>query len=379
MSPTTTAGIRKASAVAALALLLTACRNEPPSTSLGLSFPGSDFRIEVPAAIAPRLHHTAGLAQNTLDALRVNFDETNLESDISRINRLASTVELPIQPTTYQLLFHAKRLHQATEGAFDITTAPIAYAWGFKGGPPPSDLPDRLVDTIRYTFGMDKLSIREFSANLRYEANSLDLTMILPGFLTDHMVKRLRDNVVPSFLIHSKVVARAWGTREEGIPWTLPLKHPVDSTKALGQIRLKSGQACAFLHAFSSFREVEGRKISHVINPISGRPVDKTLYAVALAPSATDAQALATAALVRGPEGSAALLATMERCDLLVVTHDPSPVFYASAGFRDQFEPAPGFSETLLDFPPIPEKKPAESPVPPVAVSTNAPPTVPAP
>jgi thiamine biosynthesis lipoprotein len=346
--------MRRLAVLLVLAAGAAACRRAPLLTELPVRFPGYVFNLEVTPALAGLLPTAVGLAQNTLDALRLSLDESSPDSDISRVNRLAASVELPIQPVTYQLLFHAKRLHAATGGAFDLSTAPIAYAWGFKGGPPPTELPDRLVDTIRHTFGMDKLNLREFSATLRHESNALDIAPILPGFLVDHMVKRLRDNRVTDFLLTGPGVARAWGRGPDGLPWAARLPAFDTGDGEGGGVRLQPGQALGFTHAFSDFRELEGRRISHVIHPLRGRPVEGVRFAAALAPSATEARALSVALLVKGVEGGSSLLLAQTKAELLLVTDEPTARIYATPGFRTQYEPTGAAAPAWLEFPPPP-------------------------
>lgn len=360
MSRTTTVGTRNRlpTRAAALALLVLAasCGRQKESTVAEVRFPGSALRLEMGERFKDQLLRASGLAQNTLDDLRRNFDETDPESEINRINQHAAHVELPIDTSTYQILHHAKRLNELTGGAFDITTGPIAQAWGLRGDGVPEDIPEALVDTIRFSFGMDKVTLREFSVRLRYEANAIDLRPMLDGYLTDRTLRRLRDNLIDDFRITAGPVTRVWGEAAPGRRWSVPVPDPNNPDVVLGQLRLASGRACAVAHAYAGGRTHKGKRLSGVIDPVRGRPVEGTLLAVALAPTATDAQALSVAGLVVGARGAMEMLAQLDRAELMLIPETADAMMMYSPGFSDAFEVAPAFSARMQPLPAAPAK-----------------------
>jgi FAD:protein FMN transferase len=377
MSRTTTVGTRNRfllhAAALALLVIATSCGREKERTVTEVRFPGTTLRIEVGDRFQEQLMRASGLAQNTLDELRRNFDETDPDSEINRINQHAWHVELPIDTSTYQILHHAKRLNTLTGGAFDISTGPIAQAWGLRGDEPPEDIPEALVDTIRFSFGMDKITLREFSVQLRYEANAIDLRPMLDGYLTDRTLRRLRDNLIDDFRITAGPVTRVWGEAAPGRRWSVPVPDPSKPEVILGQLRLASGRACAVAHAYEGGRVFKGKRLSTVIDPIRGRPVEGTLLAVALAPTATDAQALAVAGLVVGPKGAMEMLAQLDRAELMLIPETAEAPMLYSPGFSDAFEVTPAFAARMQPLPAAPAKpaKPAND-----GTSTNAVPAV---
>jgi thiamine biosynthesis lipoprotein len=359
MNRTTTAGIPSLPWISLIAgILLTAsCAREELPDSLRLHYPGSTLTVEMAPESNTHLYQAAGLVQDSLDNLLDNFDSTNPNSQISRINRLAWTVELPIDPYTYQILYHGRRVHALSDGAFDYTTAPISYAWGFKGGDTPSDFPDALIDTIRFSFGMDKVKLREFSISLRYESNAIDLENLLDGYLADICLRRVRDNVLGNFIIKADAVTRCWGSRSTTEPWMADIPDPLNLSNQVARVRLKTGQAMAVTHAFSDYRVVEGVKRSHIIDPIVGKPVTNTLMTVVLAPTATEAQAFSAAALVRGVTGAMSMREKAARIELMVVPVGEPLTYYVSPGFLSQLDPGSAIQGAIRDLPPAPKPK----------------------
>jgi thiamine biosynthesis lipoprotein len=121
------------------------------------------------------------------------------------------------------------------------------------------------------------------------------------------VIERLAAAGVPSVLVHGgKSSVRARGVQGPAVPgrrgWRVGLRHPLRPGRRLATLTLVD-QALGTSGSGTQFFVDRGRRIGHILDPRTGRPAEGVLAATVIAPSAADADALATALYVLGPEG----------------------------------------------------------------------------
>jgi thiamine biosynthesis lipoprotein len=140
--------------------------------------------------------------------------------------------------------------------------------------------------------------------SVRYLRPGLEINLgsIGKGYAVDRMAEVVRDQCrIPAFLLHGgHSSVYAWGT-PDGDPrgWAVGLKHPWDEERRIGRVWLRER---ALGTSAATFRHLEynGRKLGHNLDPRSGWPAEGIASATALAPTAAEADALATAFFVLG-------------------------------------------------------------------------------
>jgi thiamine biosynthesis lipoprotein len=94
---------------------------------------------------------------------------------------------------------------------------------------------------------------------------------------------------------------RRAGSADDTEGWTVALRHPLRHEQRLGEITLRD-RALGTSGSGNQFFHFAGKRYGHVIDPRTGYPADGVLSATVLAPTAAQADALATAFFVMGPE-----------------------------------------------------------------------------
>ena len=233
------------------------------------------------------------------------------ESEVSRINALAFEKPTPLSDDLCALLGLAKRVTEETEGAFDITSGPLADVWGFSGrrGRVPEE---SALDEARSLVGPDLLELNdeERTIGFRKRGVKINLGSIGKGWAIDRVGEYLEGEGIDTFLIHggnSSVIARigtvpgsAEGKLKRG-PWEIGLASPLRKGVRIGTISLEN-TALATSGSAHQFFMHQGRRLGHVIDPRTGWPTDKVLSVTVVCPTAAEADALATAFFVLGPE-----------------------------------------------------------------------------
>ena len=202
------------------------------------------------------------------------------DSELSRFNRHADVTPFVVSDATFEVLAEAERISTWTDGAFDITVGPLVEAWGFGAAPaaqPPSD--DEL-EGLRQRIGfatlrLDAAALTVRKTELRVEG---DLSAIAKGYAVDRVAEALEAAGFPRYMVEVGGEVRAGGLNAEAAPWRIAIEQP-DAASFQSIVPLTDA-AMATSGDYRSFYEWEGRRISHTIDPRTGRPVEHALASV---------------------------------------------------------------------------------------------------
>jgi thiamine biosynthesis lipoprotein len=216
----------------------------------------------------------------------------------------------------FSLLEHARRLHEESGGAFDITIAPLVRCWGFMGGT--GRLPkDSDVAQARTKVGMHLVELcpENFTVRFAREGVMLDLGAIGKGYAIERAVELLREAGIGAGLLHGGTsTIYGLGHPPEAEFWEVALPDPAnplaDRTPSTGGERLPKAITVPLKDESLSVSAVWGRsfqtaakKFGHVIDPRTGYPASNAVLAAVALPSATESDALSSALITLGPDG----------------------------------------------------------------------------
>ncbi len=227
---------------------------------------------------------------------------TYLESsELSLLNASPPGETLDLSPDTLALLRFSKDITDATNGAFDPTFAPIFSLWSRSGraGQLPSD--DDLAAALA-ACGWQQFDMADSGASKRVDGARIDLGGIAKGYGIDRAIEALYQNDCAGGLVNVGGDIRCFGIRAEGGKWRIAVKHPFVANGQIGVLELTEGAVCTSGN-YERYSVIEGQRYSHIIDPRTGRPTEANPSVTVLAPSATLADAWATALSVLGPEG----------------------------------------------------------------------------
>jgi thiamine biosynthesis lipoprotein len=274
-----------------------------------------------------------GEIEATLERIESLASHWRADTPVSRFNRTLDTQPFPISSELLEILKVAERIHHETEGAFDVTVAPLVNLWGF--GPieeTRGKIPtDKEIENALASMGQDKLELLPQSSIRKTRPDlQLDLSALAKGYAIDQVAQRLDELGVLHYLVELGGELRAKGTGTKGQGWQVGLEHPqtdVNATKTHQVIALENAAVATSGNYRLAFTDPDtGQSYSHLIDPRTGRPVSHDLLAVSvLASNAMEADAWATALLVLGPE-KGMQLADKENLAALFVERSPSGI-----------------------------------------------------
>jgi len=259
-------------------------------------------RVEVSMAEQDAAHVAAArVALNEADRVEALLTVFRDTSELARINREGALDggASDIDTAVYTLLRTCARLHQETDGAFDITSTPLSRCWGFlqRQGLVPQDAD---IAAARQLVGMARVSFDDEARGVRFDqaGMQLNLNAIGKGYALDCMAEMLRgDGVRHALLSAGSSSILAIGGR--GDQWVVDIRSPLVSRGRLARVQLRNG-ALGTSGPGEQFVIADGRRYGHVIDPRSGQPAHGILSASVVSSDAATADALSTAFLVGG-------------------------------------------------------------------------------
>jgi len=261
------------------------------------------------------------------------------ESEISRFNRAPAGVPFPISKELHTVLVASLRLNRLSGGAFDITVMPLVNAYGFGFRPAPDTIPrGRQLDSLKALVGCDHLQLTDTTLLKDKLGVMIDLSANAKGYGVDRVAEFLARRGFKNFMVEigGEVVVR--GTKG-GRLWRIGINRPVnelDSSQLQHILKLQD-IAVATSGDYHNYRNVQGKWISHTIDPRTGKPVPLSLASVTvIAPTCLEADGLATAIMVLGPTAGLSLLERLPKVEGLLIQHQGHNKFreIMTSGFR---------------------------------------------
>jgi thiamine biosynthesis lipoprotein len=233
----------------------------------------------------------------------------------------------------------AKEVNEATNGAFDPTVMPLVNAWGF--GPDKQDVPDSArVDSLKNLVGFGKIRFNNDSLWKTDERTQLDFGGIGQGYGADVIANFLRSKGVENMFVELGGEGLALGRNTESDkPWQIGILDPVNTQEFKAYISL-SNRSFTTSGNYYNFREANGQRFSHTIDPVTGYPAQHAILSASVfAVDCTTADAWATSLMVMGHEKAIEALKAHPELDAFLVYSTPDGIdTFVTKGISDQLE-----------------------------------------
>lgn len=237
------------------------------------------------------------------------FSMFNNQSLVSQFNQKGEVKGNDMFDDVFQL---AKTVNTETDGAFDITVAPLVNAWGF--GFKHEQMPTAAqVKELKSHIGMNKVTQQGSFYRRTDPKTMLDFSAIAKGFGSDVVARFLESKGINNFMIEigGEIVTR--GINAERVPWRIGVTKPTDDSlntnNEIQTILNVTDMAMATSGNYRNFYYKGGKKYAHTIDPHTGYPVQHNiLSSTVLAKNCATADAYATSFMVLGLKGAQKVL-----------------------------------------------------------------------
>lgn len=261
--------------------------------------------------------------QAEMDKVDASLSPFNPTSVISRVNRNEDVRPDSLFTRVFCL---AQEVSRRTDGAFDITVAPLVNAWGFgfKNG---STITPQLIDSLMQHVGYNKVRLEGGGVVKEDTCVMLDCSAVAKGYGSDCVAALLESNGIRNYMIEigGEIVLK--GHNEHGQPWRVGITKPIDDSlginNELNDIIHATSLAVATSGNYRNYYYKDGRKYAHTIDPRTGQPVEHNiLSSTVVAPDCATADAYATAFMVVGLEQAREILARTPEIDAYFIYAD---------------------------------------------------------
>ena len=312
--------------------------------------PQKQYHTHMGMAEGTTFHITYSATQNfdkEIDSLLNHFEDIlstyRPQSVISRFNRCKHAMVIT-DSLFWQMFRKAQEVNKATNGAFDITVAPLVNAWGF-GFADSMQIDSGRIDSLLQFVGMHHLTIHGDTLIKDHPSVELDGNAIAKGQSVDYICRFLQQQGVRNFMVEIGGEVRAEGVNADGMAWRIGIDEPIDHNNPLepqlkAVMRLEN-KAVATSGNYRRFYIKNGIRYSHTINPKTGYPVQHTLLSASvLTADCMTADAYATAFMVMGLEQAKMILQNNKTLGVfLIYDKNKTNEVFATASFRQLIEP----------------------------------------
>jgi FAD:protein FMN transferase len=264
-------------------------------------------------------------------------------SDVTKINNASGKDYVKVHPEIIKMVETSIKYSKLSDGAWDITIAPIIDLWGI--GSDKERIPsDAEIKAKLPLVGYDKISINkdDNSVLLKKQGMAIDLGGIAKGFSADEVLKIYKKYDIKNGLIDlGRSSMYAVGKSETGNPWSIGIKHPrsEDNQNYLGIIKI-SDEALSTSGDYERYFIKDGKRYHHIINPLTGYPADNGVVSdtIVIDGDSPDSNMLAdlltTTVFALGPEKGIKLLESLPNVSGETTTADNK--IYTSSNFKER-------------------------------------------
>ncbi len=285
------------------------------NTSFHITYEGSETLGDSAVAVLDRVGKSLSVFDTASLVSRVNrFDSTRVDTDFIRVYVMS------------------KKINRISRGAFDPTLSPLITAWGFGKGH--SSTADTLrIDSILKYVGIGKTRLSHDALVKEDPRIEFNFSAIAKGYGCDAVAEMLEHNGVKNFLVEIGGEIMTRGRNPEGSKWRISIDKPVLSADReihdSQEIISVSDMGIATSGNYRNFHKTSGgATYGHTISATTGRPVaTDVISATVLAPTAMQADGLATAFMAMGNQKSQELNNSLQLPVMLVLSD--STVWYS--------------------------------------------------
>ena len=273
------------------------------------------------------LHSTESKANEAMEAafaeinrIGKEFYEGNPESEFYQFNHRTTDV-VSFDDEKLALVRQAVDMSQKTAGAFDITAATLFPLYRFHGDslrPPRQKDIDRLLPYVGYSYL--QIDIVKHTLGAPNRVTAIGTGGIAKGYAVDRAIDILIDDEVTGAIVNAGGDLRVL-PRRDGKAWRVGIQDPRNLNSILKILEVYDG-AVVTSGDYQKFFIYEGKRYHHILNPQTGTPADSCRSVTVIAPTAEQADAMATGLFINGPEWGLAHFDRFPGCDALWIRHD---------------------------------------------------------
>ncbi len=234
-----------------------------------------------------------------VNRLEQRYSRYLADSILSKINASAGQPGTSVDVETTALLDYAQACYRQSNGLFDVTSGVLRNVWDFKS----YKLPEQQdVEAVQQLIGWDKLDWTPPCITLPLAGMELDLGGIVKEYAADGCANLCRSLGVKSGMVNMGGDIHVIGPHPDGSPWIIGIQDPGNPDNVITSIELKQG-GLASSGDYQRSMVINDKRYSHILNPLTGWPVQGLRAVSVVAPHCLIAGSTSTIAMLKGEDG----------------------------------------------------------------------------
>lgn len=243
------------------------------------------------------------------------------DSEISRINSAGGN-PVEVSKETIKLIKKGIYYSEMSDGAFDITIAPVSNLWDFKAETPLVPSPEAIAEAVSHV-NYKNIIIRDNTVKLTDPHAGIDLGAIAKGYIADRIKDYLEDEGVRHAMINLGGNVLAMDSKLDGSDYNIGIQKPFDETgEPITSVKI-SDKSVVTSGIYQRYFKTDGKIYHHILDPNTGYPCENNLYSVTiLTDSSLTADALSTTCFLLGYDRGMKLINQLDNVDAVFITND---------------------------------------------------------
>jgi len=274
------------------------------------------FAVEAPE---PQALDAITAVTNRLRRLEAELSSWKPGSDVYRLNDNAGSF-IKVGADTMMLLQLSQQIHRETNGAFDITIGPVWDLYPFRDATAPLPGDEQIAQALQFV-GADRIELNEAQSQAMIPAGmKINLGGIGKGYAAKIAIEQMRAMGIRNAAVSAGGDLYLMGKKQSG-PWLVRIENPRWEGKSIEQFAL-ADQSVATSGDAQRYFTRKGKRYSHIIDPLTGRPVDEIQSVTVITQDPILADAYATAVSVKGAKAGMVWVNQHEDVEALIIDHN---------------------------------------------------------
>lgn len=308
-------------------------------------------------AVAQQLHNISGETMGTVYHIKwisgsPNTLQTEIDAALAALNQQVSTYQSTSQIARYnranpgqalaigddfrKILDASMALYRQTQGALDVTAAPLVNLWGFGPNQIAKIPTDSEIKHAQSKMGLNSFSVQSQHLTKRIAGATLDFSAIAKGYGVDRVASLLEQYKIQDYMVEIGGEVRLKGLNQQRQPWKIAVLKPDAKQQQIQQVIRADNLAIATSGDYLNFYRYQDKVYSHLIDPQVGKPITNHIASVTvLHPSCMYADGYATALSVMGVERALAFANENALPVMLIERQAEQFIVYYAGGFKD--------------------------------------------
>ena len=242
------------------------------------------------------------------------------DSQVSKVNQNAGIAAVTVDREVFELTQRAIAISVLTSGAFDISFAAMEKIWRFDGTMTTMPTTAAIKNSVaKVGYRNIQLDTTQSTIFLKLPGMKIGFGSIGKGYAADKARELMESKGVKAGIVNASGDMAAWGTQPDGSAWNIGITDPFNTRELLAILPLHQ-QAVTTSGSYEQFVEIDGKRYSHIINPVTGYPARGLVSVTVIGPSAEMANGFSTSLMVMGKKAGLRLINRYPEYSCLMVT-----------------------------------------------------------